>query len=169
MECDVCGQEATVFLTQIVQNEMKKMNLCEACARERGVADPTGFALASMLQGVGPQGSPPPPPKPVREKTCPVCGFSESQFRKVGRLGCAACYDVFGDEIAGLLRPMHRAVRHAGKTPRGLEALRAQLAEAVSREDYEEAGRLRDSIRALEEERAAERSRQERDAGDGTT
>jgi protein-arginine kinase activator protein McsA len=50
-----------------------------------------------------------------------------------------------------------------------LEALRAQLAEAVSREDYEEAGRLRDSIRALEEERAAERSRQERDAGDGTT
>ncbi len=158
MECDVCGKEATVFLTQIVQNEMKKMSLCEDCARERGVADPAGFALAKMLQGAGPHSSPPPPPAPMaaREKSCPVCGFTESQFRKVGRLGCAACYQTFRDEVEGLLRPMHRAVRHEGKTPRGLEALRARLAGAVAREDYEEAGRLRDCIRSLEDERAAE-------------
>jgi protein arginine kinase activator len=97
-----------------------------------------------------------------------VCGFGESQFRKVGRLGCAACYQVFRDEVAALLRPMHRAMRHAGKTPRGLEALRGQLADAVAREDYEEAGRLRDCIRALEEERAAEQSRIVPEAGGGT-
>ncbi|HUF62756.1 MAG TPA: UvrB/UvrC motif-containing protein [Verrucomicrobiales bacterium] len=159
MECDACGKEATVFLTQIVQNEMKKMSLCEDCARERGVADPAGFALAKMLQGAASQSSPPPPPpapKMLREKSCPVCGFTESQFRKVGRLGCAACYQAFREEIEGLLRPMHRAVRHEGKTPRGLEALRARLAGAVAREDYEEAGRLRDCIRSIEDESAAE-------------
>ena len=53
MNCDVCQDNpATVYLTQIVKGEMQKVNLCEACAKDKGVTDPTGFALADALLGI---------------------------------------------------------------------------------------------------------------------
>jgi len=54
MFCDVCkSKEATVFLTQIVEGKMQKVNLCESCSKEKGVNDPMGFALADLLLGLG--------------------------------------------------------------------------------------------------------------------
>ena len=54
MFCDVCkSKESTVFLTQIVEGKMQKVNLCESCSKEKGVNDPTGFALADLLLGLG--------------------------------------------------------------------------------------------------------------------
>ena len=51
---DVCQTEtASVFLTQIVDGNMQKVNLCEVCSKEKGVTDPTGFALADLLLGMG--------------------------------------------------------------------------------------------------------------------
>ena len=32
---------------------MQKVNLCDACSKEKGVQDPTGFALADLLLGIG--------------------------------------------------------------------------------------------------------------------
>ena len=32
---------------------MHKVNLCEACSKEKGVQDPTSFALADLLLGIG--------------------------------------------------------------------------------------------------------------------
>ena len=51
MKCDFCDQKATVFLTQLVEGQMKKVCLCDPCAKERGVTDPTGFSLADVLLG----------------------------------------------------------------------------------------------------------------------
>jgi len=35
MNCDVCKtNQATVFLTQIVDGKMQKVNLCEGCSKE---------------------------------------------------------------------------------------------------------------------------------------
>ena len=54
MLCDVCKcNDAAVFLTQIVDGKMQKVNLCEGCSKEKGVQDPTGFALADLLLGIG--------------------------------------------------------------------------------------------------------------------
>ena len=54
MLCDVCKcNDATVFLTQILEGKMQKVNLCDACSKEKGVQDPTGFALADLLLGIG--------------------------------------------------------------------------------------------------------------------
>ena len=54
MICDVCKTNtATVYLTQIVDGNMKKINLCESCSKDKGVSDPTGFALADLLLGLG--------------------------------------------------------------------------------------------------------------------
>lgn len=165
MQCDLCQNEATVFLTQIVKDELKKMSLCKDCAREKGVTDPTGFALAQLLEGIGaatPAEAGGKAQVRPEERSCPRCGFTESQFKKIGRLGCSECYSVFREEVESLLRPMHAGSRHVGKVPAGLprqavarelmERLRRELEQAVARERYEEAAELRDRVRALEEE-----------------
>ena len=88
MLCDVCKcNDATVFLTQILEGKMHKVNLCEACSKEKGVQDPTSFALADLLLGIGAaeeieKGAP--------AKKCSVCGFSQADFKKTGRLGKTA-------------------------------------------------------------------------------
>ena len=54
MQCDVCqSREAEVFLTQIDKGKVQKVNLCKQCSKERGVDDPTGFALTELLAGLG--------------------------------------------------------------------------------------------------------------------
>jgi protein arginine kinase activator len=54
MLCNFCKKnEAKVHLTQIVDNKMQKVDLCEACSKEKGVSDPTGFSLADLLLGLG--------------------------------------------------------------------------------------------------------------------
>ncbi|MEY5020027.1 MAG: hypothetical protein RLZ22_1115, partial [Verrucomicrobiota bacterium] len=35
MKCDFCDSKASVFLTQLVEGQMKKVCLCNACAKER--------------------------------------------------------------------------------------------------------------------------------------
>ncbi len=120
MECDVCkNRKASVFLTQIVKGEMQKVNLCEGCAQERGVSDPTGFALAELLLGFG-SGTKVEPPAPT-ELACTSCGMSHSVFRKTGRLGCAVCYDTFEEGMDQLLKAMHKGVRHCGRSPQGTQ------------------------------------------------
>jgi len=153
--CDVCKQKkATVFLTQIIKGEMQKVNLCESCSKEKGVTDPTGFALADMLLGFGHGEKIENVPQ---EKTCPACGLPQSTFRKTGRLGCAQCYGVFSEGLENLLKAMHKGTSHTGKVPASfasrqvpparLAELRAALEAAVSAEKFEEAARLRDEIR----------------------
>lgn len=158
MLCDVCKQKkASVFLTQIVKGEMQKVNLCENCSKDKGVTDPTGFALADMLLGFGHGEKIESQPQ---ERTCPACGMPQTTFRKTGRLGCAKCYGVFGESMDGLLKAMHKdKTRHIGKVPphasqsqsteERLTELRASLEEAVASEKFEDAARVRDEIHRL--------------------
>jgi protein arginine kinase activator len=162
MLCDVCQKDnASVYLTQIVEGKMQKVNLCEACASEKGVDDPTGFALADLLLGLGSQEQ---VKKVSGEPACAVCGFTQSDFKKTGRLGCSACYSIFGDGLDSLLKAMHKGTRHIGKVPSAfvrtkairdrLDELQEELQSAVSSENYEDAARLRDEINSLEDQLA---------------
>ena len=162
MLCDVCKcNDATVFLTQILEGKMQKVNLCDACSKEKGVQDPTGFALADLLLGIGAaeeieKGAP--------LQKCPVCGFTQADFKKSGRLGCSMCYDTFSEGLGGLLKAMHKGTEHVGKFPQRacremelgdrMRALTADLEKAVAAENYESAASLRDQIKRLEHEKA---------------
>ena len=158
MLCDVCQtKEANVFFTQIVSGQVQKVNLCEECSKQKGVTDPTGFALAELLLGMGTTEEKPETKGPTGT-TCPACGFSQSEFKRIGRLGCPRCYDTFKSEVETVLGNLHKGTRHTGKVPahaadaaRGnrLESLRHQLAKAVHEEKFEEAVRLRDEINSL--------------------
>jgi len=162
MLCDVCKtQTASVFLTQIVEGKIQKVNLCDSCSKEKGVTDPTGFALADMLYGMGAaqQMGAGTAEEGVR---CRQCGFTQAEFKKTGRLGCSVCYSTFAEPLKEMLKGMHKGLRHVGKCPERLRLTQARdsalrefheaLRAAVVDEKYEEAAALRDKIRALDQE-----------------
>jgi protein arginine kinase activator len=160
MLCDVCKcNDATVFLTQILEGKMQKVNLCEACSKEKGVQDPTGFALADLLLGIGAAEE---IEKGATTERCPVCGYTQADFKKTGRLGCSSCYTTFEDGLTTLLKAMHKGTEHVGKLPQRairavelhdrMRTLSENLEKAVAEENYETAASLRDQIKQLESE-----------------
>ncbi len=162
MKCDVCKEgEATVHLTQIIAGKMQKIDLCETCAKAKGVSDPTGFSLADLLLGLGqPEGSAA-DEAPATEFKCPACQMTQSDFKKAGRLGCPQCYETFAEPLAPMLKGMHKGERHIGKIPPShtdvvltderLKRLREDLQAAVKAENFEAAAKLRDQIRLLDQ------------------
>src|SRR5208283_1618693 len=91
------------------------------------------------------------------ELKCPKCGFTQADFKKAGRLGCAECYTTFAEGLEGLLKTMHNGIRHVGKVPLALlqsrdlserlKALHKKLAKAVEDENFEQAALIRDEIK----------------------
>ena len=169
MQCCVCKEKpATVHLTQIVGDKMQKLDLCEECAKAKGINDPTSFAMADLMLGLGASqelesaaaGS---------ELKCQRCGFSQADFKKSGRLGCPDCYRTFAEGLSGLLKTMHKGTRHVGKTPEALrqtrenvdrlKSLQKKLTKAIEGEDYEMAAAIRDEIKSMTGAPAAKTAR----------
>jgi protein arginine kinase activator len=161
MLCTICKEKpATVHLTQIVGDKMQKLDLCEDCAKTKGINDPTSFGLADLdlVLGLGASQQLEQAAGGVELK-CPRCGFTQADFKKSGRLGCPECYRTFADGLAGLLKTMHKGTRHTGKAPEALRAtrenadrlktLQTKLARAIKDENYEQAAQLRDEIKQL--------------------
>ena len=164
MLCCICKEKtATVHLTDIKGDKMHKVDLCEDCAKLKGVNDST-FALADLLLGLGASQELEQSVGGV-ETRCPQCGFSHADFKKSGRLGCPECYKTFAEGLGGLLKSMHKGTRHAGKVPESLrtkrdlseqmDLLQKKLAKAVETEDFEKAAQLRDEIKQLNNRLAA--------------
>ena len=158
MVCDICKKaEATVHLTQIEGGKMLKVDLCESCAKEKGVDESAGFAPSDLLVGLGAADE-------IKIESpgaqCPVCGFTQADFKKTGRLGCSVCWETFEAGLASLLKAMHKGERHLGKVPAKamhtlalsgkVRELSERLEKAVRDEKYEDAAQLRDEMRELE-------------------
>ena len=158
LKCDLCDKPATVHLTQIVNNQIHKLDLCESCAAAKGVTDPNGFSLADLLVKGGESGG-----GPVEDVgiVCEHCGFTQKDFKRLGRLGCPSCYEVFMPLLEPVLANMHKGVSHLGKVPAKAIArrsvadrvaeLEAKLQAAVDEEKYEDAARYRDEIKLIRE------------------
>lgn len=166
-KCHICGKRASISLTQIVNGQVSELALCEECARKNGLFDPGSLSFAEKFF---PEEFKAKMDKIVRELTernsdrteqeehdvlvrCPSCGFELPIFRKTGRLGCPDCYTVFAQEIL-----LEAATEEAEPESVGVnekEQLELALREAVEREDYETAARLRDQIRNIHSENQA--------------
>jgi protein arginine kinase activator len=166
MICNVCqNNEATVHLTQMLEGEIKKIDMCESCAQKQGVDEP-GMPLIDLLVGLGPSSSETSEEDETTPSTkrlvCQVCGNSLADFKKTGRLGCSHCYEVFANQMDPMLRSMHKGIKHTGKAPKHfkddratrdqLEKLEKKLQKAIIEERYEDAAVLRDSIKQLSEQ-----------------
>lgn len=169
MLCDKCKKnEANVHITKMVNNDKTVLNLCEACARE--YQEEFGFTqssfsfhkfLAGLLDQTTSMMAGEPSVAPGIAK-CPLCGTTRQVFAQYGKLGCDRCYDTFEASLSPLIRRVHGRERHTGKVPKRsgqeirlkkqLAGLKMKLQELVAREEFEEAAKVRDQIRALEDQ-----------------
>lgn len=151
LKCDLCSKPATVHLTQIVNNKVHKVDLCEECAQAKGVTDPSGFSLADLLLKASLN------PEAVDTAVrCEQCGCTQQDFKKHGRFGCPQCYETFSTTIHAMLESMHKGTTHTGKVPQRamarktlydrLTQLEDALEQAIKTERYEDAARCRDEI-----------------------
>lgn len=118
IQCDCCGAPATVHLTQIVNGVTTKINLCETCARARGILDPSGQPTLFLIEGASSLLKPGDPGN--LGPHCDHCGWTLKQFDTTKRLGCTECYGTFHQAIEGLLRTVQRGTVHCGKIARFL-------------------------------------------------
>lgn len=161
IKCSLCGKPATVHLTQIINNKIHKVDLCEDCAKAKGVTDPAGFSLADLLikgalHNVAAEGE-----GSAEGLVCPSCGFTQQDFKKIGRFGCPQCYDAFRPMLVPMLGSMHKGHSHTGKVPQRaldrrsiyerLTKLEMELDLAIKSERYEDAARFRDEIRQIKQ------------------
>ena len=150
MKCQHCPKLSTLQITEIhAENNFEEFHLCDECAQKYLYETSPKKKKGDGREAGG------------SEKECEQCGTKFVDFRNTGRLGCPHDYQAFQAELLPLLESIHSSTRHAGKTPRRpsqrvrsqeLTRLRKDLQKAVTSEAYEEAARLRDRIRRLEEE-----------------
>lgn len=176
MLCDRCQKrDAKILYTEIINGVKKEQHLCEECA-----TDYTSFQmekpllnsdltlndlLSTLLEAYNNTGSMG-QDKPKPEIVCNKCNTSFEEFLQKGRFGCAECYRSFHQVLGKTLKGIQGAEVHTGKRPKGYlsqtdrilkdisetERLLIKLQEAIEKEEFEEAARLRDLIRELKKE-----------------
>ncbi len=162
MRCEICGKkQAVIHIQQVIGRDKLDIHLCEACARKRGIAaggDKVEVSVGSLISGLVKMKS----KKETAGRSCLRCGMTWDRIQARKRLGCSECYTVFNKEILSLLSAGEAKNRgYPGKYPRRLAhfktylvdvlKLKEGLKDALRREDYETAARLRDRIREIED------------------
>jgi protein arginine kinase activator len=160
MLCERCKKnDASYHMTKIVQNKKVEIHLCEQCAREMGeTSSPLSFQnIISELMGYISQ---PYEMEKHYEPRCGNCGTYFSEFKKGGLLGCSECYRSFSEELNPVLRKVQGSIKHVGKVPKSrgktqsdkgeINGLQIMLQRAIENEEYEEAAKIRDEIKKLQ-------------------
>lgn len=157
-KCDKCSSPATVHLTEIIDGKKMEKHLCENCAASEGITIKANIPIGQLLEDfilsttTG---------EDISELSCDVCGTTFAEFRNQGLLGCPHDYEAFAPALIPLLERAHEgASHHIGKIPHragsdqkkqtAILRLRAELKNAVVKEDYERAAALRDQIKEFE-------------------
>lgn len=170
MLCQDCKKrEAQVHLTQITNNEKTTLHLCKECAAARGFHSPLDnipFPLAEILAGLAAD-MPGAQKAEAQDKiTCHTCGLSFEAFTRQGRFGCGDCYRTFRHRLEPIMRKIHGASLHRGRSPRlstpdsegtppipvkEEERLEEELIKAIESEDFERAAEIRDKLKTMRE------------------
>jgi len=168
--CDKCQKrEAKIYCTEIINGEKKEQYLCEVCAAQyasyqMGLTEfDKEISVESLLSSLLEKGYKLQEEKEEQIPVCPSCKMSYEEFLKVGKFGCSGCYKAFGKVFDKSLKQIQGSETHHGKVPRGfvseaehvienlseIDKLSLKLQYAIEKEEFEEAAKLRDRIRAL--------------------
>lgn len=165
MLCQNCGKnEATTHIKQIINGDMAESHLCSDCASHLGYSDMfSGFGinLSGLFGGL--LGDMMPSVSAGKSPRCPKCGTSFEEIVRSGKVGCADCYRTFYDKLLPSIQRIHGKIKHSGKvtnsapvepaeetTEEKIEKLKAAMNEAVAKQEFETAAKIRDEIKALE-------------------
>lgn len=163
MLCDECKRNnASVHFVSIINGEKKERHLCQECAQKLGTDSFMTFSWGDVF----PTAFTFRPPRAAAR--CPSCGTTLNDITRTGLLGCPACYSNLKSDIMPIISRVQSRTKHSGRSPVGYEApklnrpmegalnqdsleekLRAELADAVAKEEYERAAVIRDRLKAL--------------------
>ncbi|CDZ79795.1 hypothetical protein BN1013_00293 [Candidatus Rubidus massiliensis] len=157
LECGECKKTVMIRYTEIVGNSITHTSMCGDCPQlEKRLHGLTPAERASKLQG--------------GVIACGECGTTLDALKMGTPLGCKNCYEVFGEIILSELDSLDKLTQrisvgkknttpiHIGRAPGEIQeinpsmrilALNEALKETLKREDYEQAAKLRDEIKAL--------------------
>jgi len=163
MLCERCRKkDATIHLTEIMQEKRSEVHLCETCAREMGLNSKLSnfsISVSDVLSFIEID------EQPADElPLCGVCGTNFVIYARQGKLGCPECYRYLSGPMSGVIKSYHGDKKHSGKIPfvptqpetvlesslkenmPDIKELEENLLAAVKDERYEEAAILRDKI-----------------------
>lgn len=172
MICQNCNsKQATLHFTKAINGKKTEVHLCQQCAGESGYtsffqSSQSSFSFHDLLAGLlhGEQ------PKFEKQTTrfteskplqCPTCNTTYEQFANRGRFGCSSCYETFKGKLQPMLKRLHGGyINHHGKIPKRiggnihlkkeLDDLKQKLKRCIEQEAFEEAAKVRDEIRHIE-------------------
>lgn len=179
MLCDNCGKrEANVRYQENINGRRKELNLCEECSKKLGIDQfdfnmPIDFSsfFGGFFEDLENRELMP-FFEDIKALKCDSCGSTFDDILKTGRLGCQNCYDVFEEQVNPIIRRIQGADKHIGRIGKvidskittveddvkpekkaemsKLEKLKEDLKKAIEEERYEDAAKLRDDIKKLE-------------------
>ena len=131
MVCESCGKnEANVFFKAVVDNKTTKINLCENCAKEKGILgdaanapdfEKQSFGLSDIVSSLLSEldtdiaKSLKTSTRPSQLK-CPNCSTTFASFKTSGFLGCSQCYEAFRPAMKDIVKRIHGTSTHTGIT-----------------------------------------------------
>jgi len=160
LECSSCKKPIAYIYTEVIDKIVCRVSMCSDCPLLKKKMfdyvhpnDTESLSAAHQLI------------------CCGSCGLTEDEVRMGSPLGCSLCYEVFEDILIKELAQAHhitlkpslkKPVLYLGRHPKQsddahaaskLIALHQALNDTIGREDYEQAARLRDQIKALTKEK----------------
>ena len=123
MICDNCGKnEVEILIKQVMNQEIKNINLCRSCAEEMGFTPkvmPSITISLSLADGSQKKR------RVIRSKSlpgkretlsdslcCTACGTKFSTFQEEGLLGCPKCYEDFRAPLGAYLQKTQGSESH---------------------------------------------------------
>ncbi len=167
MKCQKCGaNNANTHVKTVINGEFREYDLCSDCAKKMGYTNLFGDMQDEFSSFLGSFFGNALPAR-TQATRCEFCGSTYSDIAKSGHVGCAHCYETFGDELQPLIRRIHGNTTHCGKNSRiadksksekspeevkqdKIKKLRAELDKAVKEQNFEYAAELRDKIKESE-------------------
>lgn len=178
MLCEGCKKnEATVHLTEIINEVKIELHLCESCTKGiRLNSEKIDFSLSlqEMLSFLEVDDS----SIIVDKHICKICGLTYADFREDARIGCTGCYKYLRSVLEPIILSYFREEKYKGKKPLNyveiiyndyaseytfqnsspedlsnietINELKEKLEYAVIEERYEDAAILRDKVREID-------------------
>ncbi len=174
MLCENCNQnEATIHYTEVINGVKTERHLCGKCMQELDYSMEGEFPFSKLIKGILSshlmQNSK--EANPMLHLCCDKCGMSYQDFTKIGKFGCAECYNVFGPLILDNIKKIQGSSTHVGRKYQSvcgtddlsvqefdstvtddeakLKKLSEKLQSALAIEDYEQAAKLRDEMKLI--------------------
>ncbi|BEP30164.1 UvrB/UvrC motif-containing protein [Helicovermis profundi] len=164
MKCEKCKiNEATIHFNKVINDEKYDLFYCESCAKLLDEVDyDTPFSkdkmISSLMESIN---SSPLKVNYIVMTKCSKCGITYAKYKEIGLVGCSNCYKTFDEKFQKIISTIQKENFHLGKTPsefsqqvdinKEIDLLKKELRKAINIEAFEEAVKIRDSIRALED------------------